>query len=197
MESPPKLTRTQKRQKETKERIFNAAMELFNLKGFEETTVAEITEAADIGKGTFFTYFPTKEAIFRQPGELILEKMKFEAQEGLEGGKTLSIIIKNVLTASVEWHESNRYITQQMTKSHFSMDAESSNKQNFVELLKRLIHVGKDRGEFKPILKEQDAAFVLAGTYFMVIYIWASTEGHSLRNSLESSIKVVLEGLKA
>jgi hypothetical protein len=31
----------------------------------------------------------------------------------------------------------------------------------------------------------------------MVIYIWASTEGHSLRNSLESSIKVVLEGLKA
>src|SRR5512145_2974577 len=98
------LSRVQRRQKQTRERIFRVAMELFQKKGFEQTTVSEITEAADIGKGTFFTYFPTKEAIFRQPGEMAIEAMTIAAQEGLEKDKPLAKTLKNVLTAFAEWH---------------------------------------------------------------------------------------------
>jgi len=36
-------------------------------KRYEETTVEEITERADVAKGTFFNYFPSKEALL---GEL-------------------------------------------------------------------------------------------------------------------------------
>jgi len=38
-------------------------MKLFEKKGIFNTTVEEITQAADVGKGTFFNYFPSKEAI--------------------------------------------------------------------------------------------------------------------------------------
>ncbi|WP_209125748.1 FAD-dependent oxidoreductase [Alkalihalobacillus sp. BA299] len=49
----------------TKERIVSAAIVLFRENGFDSTTVKEITEAAQVAKGTFFNYFPTKESILQ------------------------------------------------------------------------------------------------------------------------------------
>ena len=40
--------------------IFNAAIELFSRKGFNETTVDEIAEAAGVSQRSFFRYFPAK-----------------------------------------------------------------------------------------------------------------------------------------
>lgn len=47
----------------TEQRILQAAIVLFHEKGFDETTVKEITDKANVAKGTFFHYFPTKESI--------------------------------------------------------------------------------------------------------------------------------------
>jgi len=55
--------RRQRRSSEIRERLFRAALDLFANKGFLETTVEDITEAADVGKGTFFNYFPSKDHI--------------------------------------------------------------------------------------------------------------------------------------
>ena len=45
---------------ETKRRIMTSAQKLFHKKGFEATSVREITEAAGCAKGTFYLYFETK-----------------------------------------------------------------------------------------------------------------------------------------
>ena len=55
--------RRERKKEETKRKIFEAAVKLFTDKGFSATTVDEIAEAADVAKGTFFNYFPRKEAI--------------------------------------------------------------------------------------------------------------------------------------
>src|SRR5438105_2726469 len=52
-----------RRKEEMRSQIFQAAMRLFERKGVFDTTVEEITESADVAKGTFFNYFPSKEAI--------------------------------------------------------------------------------------------------------------------------------------
>lgn len=49
-----------KKAEETKGRIISSARKLFNKKGFEATSVREITEAAGCAKGTFYLYFETK-----------------------------------------------------------------------------------------------------------------------------------------
>lgn len=41
----------------------DAALELFNSAGYEKTMVADIVKKAGVAKGTFFYYFPTKEAV--------------------------------------------------------------------------------------------------------------------------------------
>src|SRR5260370_2827663 len=56
-------SRRQRRSAEIRERLFRAALNLFAQKGFAETTVEDITESADVGKGTFFNYFPSKDHI--------------------------------------------------------------------------------------------------------------------------------------
>lgn len=192
------LTRTQKRQKETKERIFRTAMDLFIKKGFENTTVSDITEAADIGKGTFFTYFPTKEAVFRQLGEMMMESMSAAAQQGLDAKQPVPVVLKNTLTAPAGWHAANKPITQQMIRSKYSsLEADTPNKRRFFELLLNLIRSGQDRGELSREVNPQDAAIVLAGTYFAVIAFWAITENASLREMLAASVDVILNGLVA
>src|SRR5438477_13203378 len=55
--------RRERRKEEMRSQIFQAAMRLFERKGVFDTTVEEITESADVAKGTFFNYFPSKEAI--------------------------------------------------------------------------------------------------------------------------------------
>src|SRR5246500_5921419 len=67
--TPPRSDRRERRRLETRERLYRAALELFGERGFLETTVEDITEAADVGKGTFFNYFPTKEHVLATYGE--------------------------------------------------------------------------------------------------------------------------------
>src|SRR5580693_7079913 len=60
--------RRERHRTETRDRLYRAALALFAERGFLETTVEDITEAADVGKGTFFNYFPTKEHILAEFG---------------------------------------------------------------------------------------------------------------------------------
>jgi AcrR family transcriptional regulator len=57
------LSRRERRKLETRRGLLEAALALFREKGYNETTVEEITERADVAKGTFFNYFPSKEEL--------------------------------------------------------------------------------------------------------------------------------------
>lgn len=57
------MTKRQKQAEETKEKLFNTSIALFNEKGFNEVTVEEISIRAGTAKGSFYTYFNTKSDI--------------------------------------------------------------------------------------------------------------------------------------
>ena len=75
------LSRRERKKEETKERIFKAALALFKQKGVEQTTVDEISAKADVAKGTFFNYFPHKEAVFGYLGETWFAQAEAESSE--------------------------------------------------------------------------------------------------------------------
>lgn len=70
-----KGARSQKRKK-----IIDKAWELFAKNGYEETKVEDITKDLGISKGSFYTYFATKEELFYE----VLGKIKKEVIEKLE-----------------------------------------------------------------------------------------------------------------
>jgi AcrR family transcriptional regulator len=56
------VTRAGKKAK-VRDAILRAAVDLFERRGFERTTVDEIAATAEVSTRTFFRYFPTKEAV--------------------------------------------------------------------------------------------------------------------------------------
>lgn len=60
------LTSRQLRAKETRARLFAAAAELFDQRGYHQTTVDQIAKRASVAKGTFFLHFATKDAVIAE-----------------------------------------------------------------------------------------------------------------------------------
>jgi len=56
--------RNARRKRETRERLLDAALRLMAERGMAGVTINEITEAADVGFGSFYNYFESKEAIY-------------------------------------------------------------------------------------------------------------------------------------
>jgi AcrR family transcriptional regulator len=59
---PPSALRDRKRER-TRRALLEAAVDLFEDRGYEETTVADIAAAAEVGTRTFFNYFASKEEL--------------------------------------------------------------------------------------------------------------------------------------
>src|SRR3569623_310718 len=57
------VSRRERRRAETRNRLYEAALRLLSEHDFDTVTVEMITEAAEVGKGTFFNYFKNKEGI--------------------------------------------------------------------------------------------------------------------------------------
>lgn len=56
-------TRSERRREGTRRRLMRAAYEIIAERGLEGLVIQEITQFADVGYGTFYNHFPSKEAI--------------------------------------------------------------------------------------------------------------------------------------
>ncbi len=57
------LSRVERKRRETRERIVAAAERLMTERGVDAVTIADITQAADVGHGTFYLHFDSKYAV--------------------------------------------------------------------------------------------------------------------------------------
>ena len=55
-----------RRQRKTREAIFNAFTELLSNKDFNQITVGEIIDNADVGRATFYSHFETKDFLLKE-----------------------------------------------------------------------------------------------------------------------------------
>ncbi|MFI0350822.1 TetR/AcrR family transcriptional regulator [Actinomadura sp. 9N407] len=59
----------------TRERLIAAARQVFEERGFPDTRVAHITRHAQVAYGSFYTWFPSKEAVFLEVADRLFEDM--------------------------------------------------------------------------------------------------------------------------
>lgn len=63
----------ERKKRRTKQAMIDAALRLFDAKGYDSTTVAEIAEAAEVSPATFFNYFATKDEVVFADDAIYLE----------------------------------------------------------------------------------------------------------------------------
>ena len=185
--------RVARRRAQTRERIFTEAMRLFAERGFDRVTVADITEAADVGKGTFFTHFPSKRDVFRYLGEQVSEVMADAAAK--EG--TAVERLHRVMRAAGQWLEAHPEPARQMAKARaFTLsDLGSANQQRLQRALAEILTEGQKRGELREV-PIADAVMALQCNYFACVLLWAADPGgRPLTDRLRASLDITLNGL--
>jgi len=68
----------QRKKDSSRRAIEDAAWELFAETGYEETSINDIAERADVAPRTFFRYFPTKEAVLYPQFDELLQSVRDE-----------------------------------------------------------------------------------------------------------------------
>jgi Bacterial regulatory proteins, tetR family len=61
--------------RERRSEILRAARKVFEERGFLDTRVADIVAAAGVAQGTFYSYFDSKEAVFAEVAQQVVETM--------------------------------------------------------------------------------------------------------------------------
>src|ERR1700730_3757057 len=89
--TPSPGLRERKKQK-TRDAIIKVALELFAERGYEQTTIAEIAEAAEVSPRTIFAYFPSKEDILFWHLPEKQERLAQALRERPDGATTLDVL---------------------------------------------------------------------------------------------------------
>jgi AcrR family transcriptional regulator len=98
-----KATRQQRRTSRTRNRLLEAARAVFSERGFEAVRIDEITERADLGKGTFYYHFGSKEKIIREVMSSVLAELIQAVEERCAGVKSLSELLDALIAAHIEF----------------------------------------------------------------------------------------------
>ena len=93
LETPPATPGLRERKKQrTRDTIARAALRLFAERGYDETTLAEIAEAADVAPRTIFAYFENKEDILFSDEMGIFNELKRRLDQRPAGATTVDAL---------------------------------------------------------------------------------------------------------
>jgi TetR/AcrR family transcriptional regulator, cholesterol catabolism regulator len=168
-------SRRERKKEETRHRIFHAAVDLFRERGFEQTTVDDITEKADVAKGTFFNYFPRKEAVlgYLTEGRLgaIEEEVAGLFEEDRSAKEKLIETYMMVAVAYEEDQELARFVLVELMRRAFGPNEETALRWHAI--IERLLRQGQERGELRADIPLERVESLLTGIYFATVFQWA------------------------
>ncbi len=191
--------RRERRSAETRERLFRAALDLFARKGFTETTVEDITEAADVGKGTFFNYFPSKDHILLAFGEMQLGKLDSAVAEARRTGEPMPQFLRSLGVRMTQEPVRNPGIIRVLLQAYL---AGTPVRESMLDLQKRvqvlhteIILLGQERGEIRRDLPAAEISNVFRQTIFGTLLFWSLHGDATLHARIDSAFNVLWSGL--
>ncbi len=189
----------EKKKIETKNKIIEVGGRLFKEKGFNNTTVDEIAREAEIGKGTFFNYFPTKEALLREFVEQKQELVYNLARNELKRSILTREKIKNILVSVAKSNEKDKELTRLFVFEylrHYGYEERRSDSLNTI--LQDLLENGIKTGDVKNGLDIKRAAENLTASYYMSLmeWLWSKSE-YSFSEDISKKIDMIFDGIES
>ncbi len=185
--------RRERRRVETREKIFRAAMRLFAEHGFFETTTEEITEAADVGQGTFFNYFPTKQHVLTVLSEKQIEKVMAARQEAEAGNASIHDVLHRLIHRIAEEPGRSQALTRSLMAAFISNDEVRElvrgNMARGRETLAAMMVLGQKHGEIRRDRKPVELAMTFQRSVLGTLLLWAMQPQGDLHTWLEDTFR--------
>jgi AcrR family transcriptional regulator len=191
--------RRSRRSAELRERLFRAALDLFAKKGFAETTVEDITNEADVGKGTFFNYFPSKDHILLAFAEMQLARLREAVDEARRTSEPMPKFLRSLTTRMTAEPARNPDIVRILLLAFLSntrvREAMLDLQARVMALHTQMIQLGQQRGEIRSDLPPQEIALVFRQMIFGTLLIWSLYGDASLQSRMDSAFEIIWAGM--
>lgn len=184
---------------ERRDRLCEAAGELFREQGYQKTTVDQITRRAGLAKGTFFNYFPTKDTVLRHLGARTIGRL---SAGGLAGGSTSAIdSLKRFMTALATSIERDRELVKLIFTEGISVPellCEDAGGFSLRPTATLLIRRAQHQREINPILDPDTLAIALDALYLQQLVRWCRAESlYPLAERFTGIVDLLMMGIAA
>lgn len=173
-----KAPRTE-RGRRTLRKLLDAAAEEFGEKGFHEASVSSITRRAGVALGSFYTYFDSKDALFRALVADMSEKVRTSARSALHEGMGALEIERAALAAFLRFAADHKEVYRIIDEAEFVDPA--SYRAHYETIAARIadrLRAGGDSGEFREGLGELEAWAMMGMNVFVGLryVVWGGAD---------------------
>ncbi|HET9093470.1 MAG TPA: helix-turn-helix domain-containing protein [Solirubrobacteraceae bacterium] len=195
---PPALTRRERAKRDKRNRIFRAATDLFARNGFSAVTTEQIAEAADVGTGTLFRYFPTKAellvAVMSEQLRVGTERGLSQAAAGAPPAEAILALVAPLVEASLE-HPENTGVYQRETLFSAGTPQEGAARQvaQLPDAIHRILETHAAAHPVRPDIDLRDAAEAIYAT--MLMNVVRVTSGRMTAAELPAQLRHSVEFL--
>lgn len=191
------MDRSQRRREQTARTLLDAARRVLAAKGYHGTKIVDIARAASVGVGTFYLYYPTKEALFLELVEDTVARLKTEL-DGVRSSVVDPIEQSRVRTLTFfRFAQENRELFRIVFGHGASFhDVVRRCQEGFIRDLHEIIAAGMGTGA----LRQGDAmiwAQAFIGMSLQVVSWWIEQENIPIEEVAASLSDLALHGMMA
>lgn len=193
-------SRRERKKSQARDHMYQCALRLFRSRGYDQTTVQDIADAADTAKGTFFAYFPTKEHVLVE----YHQRMGREILAAVEAGRYRSAeaAIQAALRECAGWTVNDpvmgRLIIRLIFASDLLLDSDEQNEARLAGWLTAQIEAGRSSAELKQSLDISLFLSLLMGTLSSTVIEWlAGNQSFDLEGRVERKVRFLFDGARA
>jgi len=174
--------------RDTRYRILNAAINIFSQKGYHNTRVDEIVEAAGTSKGGVYFHFPSKQEIFLGLIDEFADLLEHRIYQTIEQQNSGIQRVDAALWACLDTFREYRKLSKIFLVQAVGLGLAFEEKQlqihdRFVAIVKTHLDEAVDENDIEPI-DTQIAAYAWMGAINEVVIRWIHTGEPELESSL-------------
>lgn len=197
---PKGIPLTEEEQARRRREIFDAAVHLFLEKGFAETSMREIAQAAGVGKSTLYDYFQTKDDIlvsyFLDEIEVISRQAEeINQHDHLPAAEKLHQVMRAHLEYLLEKKETYVALTSEAQRlGAQSQKRLQAARHAYQDLICRLVEQGTREGSFRPVNPFLAMRVVLAS---LTPVVFTTRPTGTPQEMLNEALDLLLNGIQA
>jgi len=183
-------------QQQLRQHLYTTALTLFKDRGFEETTIQAITEAAGIAKGTFFNHFPTKESILVQWMTEVTRQGLADAQSrnGADAVDNVVGIMQSLFKQAMPERRLFQTACRLVATEQEIAATDESMDEAVLSALNQQLDQGLQSGQFSDVLEPDILLPLLLATLTSTAQEWAfGPEGFDFDTTIERRVRYLFQ----